>query len=232
MAMPTQNDRLTQAAYTRLQSAYDNMNDTLFAGELPPCLMTWQRGRSFTGYFSANRFSHRHRPETSTHEIALNPDHFSSDIEVMQTLVHEMVHLWQHVLGNPSQRTYHNKEWAAKMEAVGLMPSSTGKPGGAKTGQKISDYPIAGGPFEKAAAEFLATGPVVDWRSRPSASAAGGAAAGAGGQGTKDDGDEAAPVDPKRKIKYSCLSCGTNVWGKPGLNLVCGEDGAAFEIKA
>lgn len=41
----------------------------------------------------------------------------------MQTIVHEMVHLWQYEFGKPSHRTYHNKE-ADKM-AIGLMPSNT-----------------------------------------------------------------------------------------------------------
>jgi hypothetical protein len=35
------------------------------------------------------------------------------------------------------------------MEAVGLMPSTTGRPGGKKTGEKMSDYPIPGGRFLK-----------------------------------------------------------------------------------
>ena len=33
------------------------------------------------------------------------------------------------------------------MESIGLMPSSTGEPGGKKTGQKMGDYPIKNGAF-------------------------------------------------------------------------------------
>jgi hypothetical protein len=42
------------------------------------------------------------------------------------------------VLGNdpPKRRNYHNKEWAAKMIALGLMPSSTGMVGGKITGAR------------------------------------------------------------------------------------------------
>jgi predicted SprT family Zn-dependent metalloprotease len=227
----TVGDRYTEAAYSRLQAAYDEMNRALFQRELPSCLMTWQRGKAFVGYFSPDRFKHRQQEGTRTHEIALNPDCFRSDIEVMQTLVHEMVHLWQHVAGKPSQRTYHNKEWAAKMEAVGLMPSSTGQPGGARTGQKMSDYPIAGGPFEFAVVAFLSAGPVVEWHSMPPSLAA---TAGAGSEPEEGEGkgEESAPTDKKRKVKYTCPGCGANVWGKPTLKLVCGQDGKHFEARA
>jgi hypothetical protein len=36
------------------------------------------------------------------------------------------------------------------MERVGLMPSSTGEPGGKRTGQKVSHYILADGPFARA----------------------------------------------------------------------------------
>ena len=37
-----------------------------------------------------------------------------------------MTHVWQHQHGKPSSRGYHNREWAAKMKAIGLQPSNTG----------------------------------------------------------------------------------------------------------
>lgn len=43
-----------------------------------------------------------------------------------------------------------NEEWADKMEGIGLMPSSTGKPGGSRTGEKMADYAIEGGLFMQA----------------------------------------------------------------------------------
>lgn len=38
---------------------------------------------------------------------------------------------------------------------VGLMPSTTGRPGGAKTGQNMSDYPLPGGKFIKACEQLI-----------------------------------------------------------------------------
>nr|WP_227543308.1 hypothetical protein [Klebsiella pneumoniae] len=40
------------------------------------------------------------------------------------------------------------------MESIGLMPSSTGRPG-AKVGQKINDYPIHGGRFQRVTLELF-----------------------------------------------------------------------------
>ncbi|UOO85719.1 SprT-like domain-containing protein [Neisseria arctica] len=138
----------TMQMYTFIQDAYDFFNDRLFAGQLPACLLTLQRDSSVMGYFSNNRWQ-KGKDEETVHEIALNPQYFITHrpLELMQTLVHEMVHLWQHEFGKPSHRTYHNKEWADKMESIGLMPSSTGEPGGKRTGQRMSDYPIKNGAF-------------------------------------------------------------------------------------
>jgi hypothetical protein len=36
----------------------------------------------------------------------------------------------------------------------------------------------------------------------------------------------------RRKIKYRCADCGGQVWGKPDLKLVCGEDGSEFVVAA
>lgn len=138
----------TLQMYNFIQDAYDFFNSHLFAGKLPPCLLTLQRDSNVMGYFSGDRWQ-KGKGEGTVHEIALNPQYFITHrpLELMQTLVHEMVHLWQHEFGKPSHRTYHNKEWADKMESIGLMPSSTGKPGGKRTGQKMSDYPIKNGAF-------------------------------------------------------------------------------------
>ena len=59
-----------------------------------------------------------------TDEIALNPAHFASrpTAGTLSTLAHEMAHLWQHHFGTPSRTGYHNKEWAAKMREIGLIP--------------------------------------------------------------------------------------------------------------
>ncbi|CAN5268995.1 hypothetical protein BH23VER1_BH23VER1_13080 [soil metagenome] len=160
-------ERITQVEYSSLQAAYDHFNAALLRQSLPGALITLQRKNGAGGYFHQARFIARDSSE-SADEIALNPDVFAgiNDTEIMQTLVHEMIHQWQYYSGNPSRRCYHNQEWAAKMEEVGFMPSSTGKPGGRKVGQSIADYVIDGGRFDATWKDLQKGGFKIRWQSR------------------------------------------------------------------
>lgn len=106
--------RATERAYNELQQAFDFYNQRLFNGELPDCLITFQRGKNTMGYFSFRRFVAADGSGKMIDEIALNPEYFPAYplIEVMQTLVHEQCHMWQFHFGNPSRKTYHNAQWA------------------------------------------------------------------------------------------------------------------------
>jgi predicted SprT family Zn-dependent metalloprotease len=185
---------ITQRNYERLGAAYDWFNGHLFENTLPPCLITFQRTRRARGYFRREALQAR-RGKRRTDEIALNPATFPdrSDREVMSTLVHEMVHLWQFHFGRPGRRGYHNRQWAKKMEEIGLRPSSTGRPGGAKTGESMSHYIISGGRFEIVWAELYRSRFRLEW-----------------------EAPVPQPTD-RAKVKYTCPHCGLNVWGKPGL---------------
>lgn len=140
----------SHALYQALQTAYDHFNRELFDDRLPALIFTVQRQNDVLGYFAPERWV---SPDGERcHEIAINPAHMGQSrvIDVLQTLAHEMAHCWQYCFGTPGRRCYHNKEWAHKMIAIGLQPSSTGEPGGEITGQHMSDYPLDGGRFMKA----------------------------------------------------------------------------------
>lgn len=192
---------ITPIEYTGLQKAYDHFNRDLFDRSLSDVFITYQRKAHSAGYFSADRFSGR-VGKFGKHELALNPDGFidHTDEQIVQTLVHEMVHVWQHAHGKPSARGYHNKEWASKMKAIGLQPSSTGMVGGKETGQHMSDYLMPGGPFTKSYAKLAAGG----WKLNLQSAARPGANGGA-----------------NSKTKFTCASCGQNAWGKPDLAILC-----------
>ena len=132
-------------------------NRALFDGQLPNCLITLQRSKRSYGYFCGDRFGRT--DGLVTDEIALNPRYFHVRPveEVLSTLAHEMVHLWQHHYGKPGRGRYHNREWAQRMKAIGLHPSSTGKEGGQETGDSVGHFIVPGGPFEVAAHELLMT---------------------------------------------------------------------------
>lgn len=196
-----------QKATTRVaayfQQAYDVMNRELFAGQLPDALVTLQRRRNARGYFAAERFADRSQPGVIVDEIAMNPDTFSdrTDKEIVSTLLHEMVHLWQQHFDKPSRNGYHNARWAEKMLEVGLQPVSHDQPG-KMTGQRVSHTIIEGGPFDKL------------WPS----------------MGLDDAlfndlwaGLEKPKAKGQNKTKYECQSCGAAAWGKPDLRIYCGD---------
>ena len=195
---------ITSDEYAGFEGAYDWFNTRLFAGKLPPCLMTLQRKAKSRGYFATDRFGHRADAQASTDELALNRDTFvdRSDTDILSTLVHEMCHCWQRHLGTPSRTGYHNKEWAVKMVSIGLMPSDTGAPDGKQTGQHVSHYIMSGGPYALAAEALLATGFRLNWQSLTL---------------------ERQEGKAKSKTKFSCPSCGQNAWAKPDAALICGE---------
>jgi hypothetical protein len=143
--------------YASLDAAYKHFNRHLFGGLLPSCIITLQRHKGAYGYFVAERMAELDDGEDrAVDEIALNPAGFEgrSPKEILSTLVHEMAHLWQHYYGTPSRGRYHNAEWAAKMKVVGLIPSSTGRPGGRETGQKVTHYIDSDGPYARAYARL------------------------------------------------------------------------------
>jgi hypothetical protein len=199
---PKEGAAITPLEYGGLQEAFDHFNAALFDGALPDVFITYQRCANSSGYFSPNRYSGR-IGNLGKHELALNPDGFigETDEQICSTIVHEMVHLWQHAFGKPSPRGYHNREWAAKMKAIGLQPSSTGMVGGKETGQRMSDYVIPDGPFTRAFAKLAANGWKLNLQSAHRAN-------------PKTGGNNS-------KTKFSCLRCGFNSWAKPDGRMTC-----------
>jgi hypothetical protein len=202
---------ITAVEYGTLQDAYDHFREALFEGDLPQVLITLQRHPRARGYFSAKSFQSRDKVRGHVHEIALNPDSFNgrTDAEILSTLGHEMAHLWQQEHGHPGRGRYHNREWAAKMHSIGLMPSATGKLGGAVTGDSMSHYILEDGLFSVACRTFLTRYRLV-WESA-----------------TADDDDPNAPTGTTAKkqtrVKFTCPNCGHNAWAKPSADLLCGR---------
>ena len=201
----------TKVQFTAYEQMFGFFNRRLFGGGLPACLLNFSRKAKTYGFFAPERWQHDHAKEVR-HEISLNPASLRTrkPIDVASTLVHEMVHLWQQEFGRPSRTGYHNAEWATKMDEVGLTPSSTAAPGGARVGQAVSHYIATGGRFAEAFAampsKFL-----LPWSCEE-----------------LEDGQGKKPAS-RNKVKYTCTGCDTNVWGKPGLAVVCGDCEEAFE---
>jgi SprT-like family len=197
----------TTTIYTSLTIAYEWFNRELFDGMLPPCLITMKRHKGSYGYFSGERFQNTVNREEVTDEIALNPAHFATRTpeQVLSTLAHEMVHLWQHHFGSPPRKSYHDKEWARKMREIGLIPTATGEVGGKETGQQMAHLIDEAGNFKRACQSLLVSHPAILYSDR----------------GLEED-----KIRKKKlasKTKYTCPSCGLNAWAKPAAPLVCGN---------
>ena len=225
-------DKPTQKFYGLFQYIFDHYNNSLFDGQIKDCIISITRKKNVFGHFAPKRFFHAEDHETD--ELALNPSMFVKFplIEICQTIVHEMCHAWQEYYGKPSRAGYHNKEFADKMMEVGLMPSSTGNPGGKIVGQTMADYPMDGGRFLEVSEELMnnrifeglyyEVNPLILQNvdnTKPLYDQIKDLSLGSDESTTK-------PKPPKKsKIKYSC-GC-SNVWGKPELQIhcnVCSQD--------
>jgi len=166
-----------------------------------PIITLNNRARRASGFCKAKAFKHREH-EVFVSEVALNPDTFGqrSDKAILSTLAHELVHEWQNQHGTPSRGGYHNAQWANTMQRIGLMPSTTGKPGGKRTGGSVSHYIVNGGLFDQVASEFL-KGVKLQWQGNP---------------------NPPCRRDPS-KVKYTCPGCGQNAWAKDEALLICGN---------
>jgi hypothetical protein len=191
-----------------LQTAYDRFNKELFGSQLPALLITLQRSnKRVRAYYSPDRFDGKAGEKTD--ELAMNPMHFRNRTsqEILSTLAHEMVHVWQTHHGKPGRRGYHNKQWAEKMKALGLQPSATGQVGGNETGEKMTHFVIPNSPFSRAATALETNGFSLIW-SEP---------------GSSESNQKSGPKKPTTRAKFSCPECDLGAWAKPTAKLKCGD---------
>ncbi|GEP60433.1 SprT-like domain-containing protein [Reyranella soli] len=188
----------TRETYDRLQQAYDHFNKALFEGTLPNALFTFHRRKGSYGYFAAAKF--QWDDGKAADEIALNPARFHDRPikETLSTIVHEMVHLWQHHHGEPGRGRYHNAEWAEKMRAIGLQPADTGEEGGKETGERVDHFIIENGPFDTAAGKLIAKDFMIVWKEVPGLATS-----------AKGDGEAQPSTNPKggKRVRYCCPDC-------------------------
>lgn len=206
----------TAEAYGLLQVSFSFFNERLFGGSLPDCMITFNNRRRALGSFCAGAFENR--SSDIAHEISMNPRYLGArdDAESFSTFVHEMSHLARHVSGRLNRKGgkgrggYHDRVWADIMESVGLIPSSTGAPGGRRTGYAMSHYIIPGGCFDIACRELFASGLFIDWR------AARGLRAGDPG-----GGDEPEPQPRNTRTCFVCAGCDLKAWSRRTAKLSC-----------
>ena len=200
-------DRPTPQQFGAYQALFDHFNDQLFDSSLPSVLLTFSN-HTTQGYFKPRKWEDGHG---YTHEIAMNPHYLREQPRwvIAAALVHDMCHLWQQIHGQPGRIGYHNREWAARMRALGLITSDTGQPGGNATGHRVDQYVDPAGAFQQAM-ERVPDSHWLPWQQIP--------------PGTDADLSRRAI-----KHKYSCPNDHGNVWGKAGLWLICGHCRTEFQ---
>jgi len=242
--------------YEELSEAYDYYNKELFAGLLPECIIILSKKVSNFGHFNPNNFTASDGSGILKHEIGLNVQMFAvRSLELtLATLVHEMCHLKTYEDGNFGRYGYHPKPWASLMKKVGLIPSTTGEPGGAEIGQSVSHYVEAGGLFEEKTKQLLAKGFLISFvekfrqevKTFPEEEMYKRAVQGKPGYYMDDEGNEVKGKtvrcgkdekgkdivkilikDERSKRLYVC-KCNNKVWGKPDLSIKCNKCNSNF----
>ena len=204
---------------TSFQAAFDFFNQELFGNSLPQVILNFSRSGSKTiAFYAPKRWQQGEEvSQEALDEISLNPKYLGRTLDkIMSSLVHEQCHLWeQAVSGKPSRRSYHSRQWASKMQEIGLQPDDgTGK----ETGQRVSHTIIDGGAFQKIF-ESMPEEFALPWRVFVEMEEATGGEAGKAPATKSKSG---------KRFKYNC-SCGVNIWGKEGLRVICGECEVEFQ---
>ena len=236
--------------YVTLERAYDHFNAELFGDGLTPCLISLRSSSRVYGYHHHRRFIAPDGAEVD--ELGLHPGFFALRPveEVLSTLVHEMAHHWQNHHGTPTRSTAHNREWAAKMDELGLVPSSSGLPGGKRTGRSVSHWIRPQGAFLVSCRRLLESGFRLPWLDRHApgpvdCSVHRQAALKAAGVDlplseppgallpAPADGLAALVSPPPRRgadrVRFTCAACKTTAWAKAQTPLRCGVCGEGLQ---
>jgi hypothetical protein len=211
---PANGDRPTGQLYLSLEDAFAHFNRDLFGAELLPVIFTLQhKGPRSPGYFAPKRFIAR-QSDYKLGELALNPILFLQPLPtVLQILVHQMTHAWQQGSEHAPRAGYHDKSWATKMFQLGLHPSETGEPGGRTTGQRMSQFMIPGGLFERSLQGLLDQGFEIVWAEAMNQAGL------ENGKGIDND---------NRRVPWHCPQCDQRASAKVSALLTCGRCGIDF----
>lgn len=154
--------------------------------------------------------------------MEINPEILPKGVkEVLVTLLHEMVHVYENTYKKALKGGRHSKFWEETMKSFSLEPVIVDK-----ARRKASEEIIPGGEFDVFASQFAKEKGDLFFRIMPLSK-----------KGLEKSGSPSLPLSSVEeeghkgytvKKKYSC-PCGNKVWGKPGLLLTCRDCGEDFE---
>lgn len=156
-----------QKASAELHKGFDKLNNALFGGKLPGAAITIQsqgRKKGVLGWCTVGEVWNDKDGNTKKYEINITAEYLNRPMnEVMETLLHEMIHLHNNVNGiKDTSRgyTYHNKRYKEQAEAHGLNVEHHDKIGWSLTSLKpeterlINGFGLDASAFEIARLHF------------------------------------------------------------------------------
>lgn len=126
-------------AVAEIERCFDFFNKKLYAGKLLRPIITIQTAGRMNAYGWFAREAWRVTKRGQVPEINMCAEWLTrKPIEVLSTLIHEMVHLdnWQKEIEDCNQNQYHNKKFAVAAEAIGFEVTKSDRYGYAHTTPK------------------------------------------------------------------------------------------------
>lgn len=198
-----------ETCITELHTAFNLLNEKYYEGKLPiPMITVYPTAKANAyGWFTPSKMWKDAEKETEMHEIAMSAEYMNrSYIDVIGTLHHEMIHLYNHVneIKDTSRNgKYHNKNFKEESEKRGFVYD-----------YEQPDKRI-GWSFNKKSDELIET--IKSFNLNEDAFKLGRAI-----EGKKQR--------EKRRFSYEC-GCGTKIRGKEGLNITCDDCGEPFMME-
>ena len=167
--------------------------------------------------------------------LAINPKHLNRDIDsILATICHELCHIYENAYIHIPRGGYHDKAWTDLMLDCGLEPIFLNKSKTAVS-TKIKEDDIFSDFVKKFKEEngdnyFNIVEYTKETEHRVKVALGLEMA-----DGTENDRPKADNADVpikkynRNKVKYTCSGCGSKVWGKSGLNILCSDCDRDFE---
>ena len=199
----------------QLEKLFRMLNTDLFGGQLEEPIITIQSSSRSYGHYTVSPIWTVNGEELK-HEINISAAALDRPIEnIICTLVHEMVHYYDDTVLNVQdcsrQGTYHNKQFKATAESVGLIVTKSERYGYAHTAPSDSL-------LEWIIDHLDSINEIKLNRNEPSGVRI------TGGNNTGNATGQTPGKNPNsHSIKYACPSCGNSVRATKKVNIICAD---------
>lgn len=196
----------------QLEKLFRMMNTDFFGGQLEQPIITIQSTPRAYGYYSVSPVW-TVNGEEKKHEINIGAGTLDRDIEyTVATLLHEMCHMYNDTVLNVQdcsrQGTYHNKQFKATAESVGLIVTKSDRYGWAHTEPSLELL------------QWCIDNDVQEIRLNRNE----GGVRITGGNNTGNATGQTPGKNPNsHSIKYACPSCGNSVRATKKVNIICAD---------